>query len=135
MKTEKIRMMAILVISALVIVTGALFSYKSFMSGELGGAILGIIIALIIVVFALFIFRRGNKDLKNGFPIKDERSKKVLQQASSLAFYVSLYMLLGLGFLSDYVKFRDVSQAVSVAVGLMALLFAAFWVYYNRRGE
>jgi len=74
--------------------------------------------------------------MKKGFPLQDERSKRVMQKAMSMAFLVSLYLLLAIGFLSDdIIKFRDVSQATSAAVGGMAILFAVFWVYYNRKGD
>jgi len=131
MKKEKSRLIAILLVSIVVIITGALFSYSSFNNGEIIGGVLGIIIALIILVFAGLIYFRGTSDLKKGFPLKDERSKKVLEKASSRAFYVSLYLLLLIGFLSERIPFRDVSQATSITVGLMALLFFGFWIYYN----
>lgn len=133
-RNEKARLTAIAIVSLFVIVTGTLFSMKSFRNGETAGGILGIIIAVIILIFALIVYTRGNKDLRNGFPIQDERSRRVLEKASSRAFYVSLYLLLAVGFLSDnIIKFRDVSQATSVTVGGMAILFAVFWAYYNRR--
>lgn len=133
---EKIRMTALIIISLFVIATGALFSYGSFKNGEIVGGILGAMIALIILIFAFFVYKRGNRDLKNGFPLKDERSRKVIEKASSLAFYVTLYLLLAIGFLSDdIIKFRDVSQATSLAVAGMAILFAVFWAYYNRKGD
>ena len=131
---DKIRLTAIIIISLLVIATGALFATKAFMKGEVAGGILGAIIAVIILIFALFVYSRGNKDMKKGFPIQDERSRKVLDKASSKAFYVSLYLLLLVGFLSDkIINFRDVSQATSIAVGGMAILFAGFWAYYNKK--
>ena len=72
--------------------------------------------------------------MKDGFPLQDERSKKVMEKASSKAFYISLYFLLAIGFLSDdVIQFRDVSQATSLAVGGMAVLFAICWFFYNRR--
>jgi uncharacterized membrane protein len=133
-KIEKARLTAIVIISLLVIVTGALFSYGSFKKENIGGGILGIIIALIILVFAMIVYKRGKSDLKNGFPLKDERSKKVMQKAMSMAFLVSLYVLLVIGFVSDdLIKFRDVSQATGLAVGVMALLFLIFWIYYNKK--
>lgn len=133
-KRDRIRLIAIVIISLLVIVTGALFSYGSFRNGGLVGGILGIIIALIILTFAIIVFRRGNRDLREGYPLKDERSRKVLEKASSLSFYISLYLLLLIGFLSDdLIPFRDVSQATSVAVGGMAILFLISWIYYNRK--
>jgi len=134
-KNEKIRLTAILIIGLIVIATGALFSYSSFKNNNAGGGILGLIIAIIILTFAIIVYKRGNSDLKNGLPIQDERSKKVMQKAMSMAFLVSLYMLLAIGFLSDdLIKFRDVSQATGIAVGGMALLFLFFWIYYNKKG-
>ncbi|MFH1408790.1 MAG: hypothetical protein ABIH34_02695 [Nanoarchaeota archaeon] len=131
---DKARLTAILFLSILVIVTGTLFSVKSFMNNEIGGGILGIIIALIIVSFALIVYTRGNSDLKNGFPLHDERSQRVIEKASSKAFYFSLYLLLLVGFLSDdIISFRDVSQATGITVGMMALLFAACWAYFNKK--
>jgi len=118
-----------------VIVTGALFSYSSFKNGEVAGGVLGVIIAIIILAFAIIVYTRGKRDLKEGYPLQDERSKRVMQKAMSMSFLVSLYLLLAIGFLSDdLIKFRDVSQAISVAVGGMAILFAVFWAYYNRKG-
>jgi len=133
-RMDKIRLTAIVIISVLVIATGAFFSYGSFKNGEVTGGILGIIIALIILAFAIIVYKRGKEDLKKGFPLKDERSKRVMEKAMSMAFLVSIYMLLAIGFLSDsIIKFRDVSQATGVSIGIMAILFLIFWVYYNRK--
>ena len=133
-RTEKLRLMAIAIVGLLVIATGTLYSYTAFKNGDIAGGLLGAIIAIIILVFAILVYKRGNTDLKNGFPIKDERSQRVLEKASSRAFYVSLYLLLAVGFVSDsLINFRDVSQATGLTVGGMALLFAAFWAYYSRK--
>ncbi|MFH1326811.1 MAG: DUF2178 domain-containing protein [archaeon] len=134
MKAERIRLLAIMIISLFVISTGSLFATHSFKNGEVAGGVLGILIAIIILVFAIFVCLRGNSDLKHGFPLKDERSKKIIDKASSRAFYISLYLLLIIGFLSDdVIKFRDISQATGVAVGGMAILFGIFWAYYNKK--
>ncbi|MBU0527772.1 DUF2178 domain-containing protein [Candidatus Micrarchaeota archaeon] len=131
---DLIRLIAIILISISVIATGALLSINAYAKGDMGGAIGGGIIAAIILVFAIFTFIRGNRDLKKGFPLQDERSKRVMEKAATKAFYASLYLLLILGFLSDeLIQFRDVSQATSVAVGGMAILWVVFWVYYNRK--
>jgi len=131
---DKIRMTVIMIISLFVIATGTAFSLMRFKKGDAAGGVGGAIIAVIILAFAISVFRRGYGDLKKGFPLRDERSRKVIEKASSLAFYVSLYLLLAVGFLSeDIIHFRDVSQATSLAIGMMAILFAVFWAYYNRR--
>ena len=131
---DKARMTAIIIVGLLVIITGAAFSFMSFMQGDYAGGAGGILIALTILVFAIAVFIRGNSDMKHGFPLQDERSRKVLEKASSRAFYVSLYLLLAIGFLSDgVISFRDASQATGVAVGIMAILFGIFWAYFNRK--
>ena len=133
MEHDKKRMIAILIVGLLVIATGILFASKAVSAGDFGGAVLGSIIAVIILVFALFVYRRGNENLKKGLPLHDERSRKVMEKASSKAFYVSLYILLAFGLLSDYVEFRDISQVTGISVGIMALLFLVFWIKYNRQ--
>ena len=133
LKNDKIRVTVIVIISLLVIATGILYFVTAFMKGDIAGAIVGAIIAISILAFTLFTFKRGNRDLKEGYPLHDERSRRVLEKATSKAFLVSLYLLLVIGFLSgDIIKFRDVSQATSVAVGFMAILFFICWVYYNK---
>ena len=134
MKKDKIRIIVIALISLLVIATGSLWGLNAFVRGDIAGGVAGVTIAIIILAFAIFVFVRGNRDMKEGFPLQDERSKRVLEKASSKAFYASLYLLIAVGFLSDdLIKFRDVSQATGIAVGGMAILFAVFWAYYNRK--
>ena len=134
-RNEKVWLLAIAVVGLFAIVTGSLFAYNSFVNGDVGGGVLGVIIALVILGFAVFIYRRGNRDLKSGYPLKDERSRRVIERATYMAFLISLYLLLAIGFLSeDVLKFRDVSQATGIAVGGMTILFAVFWIYYNRKG-
>jgi uncharacterized membrane protein len=92
-----------------------------------------IIAAILVIFFGLFAFRRY-KDASEGLPFEDERSRKVLEKSSSASFYVTLYLLLAIGILSENtISFRDVSQATGVAVGLMGLLFFVFWIYYNKK--
>jgi len=69
---DKIRMSAILIVSLFVIVTGTLFSYHSFKNGEIVGGVVGTVIALTILAFAISVYRRGNRDIKEGFPLQDE---------------------------------------------------------------
>ena len=116
-----------------VIVAGSLIIY-AFSSGNLGySAILVVLAAFLLIFFGLFALRRY-RDTSKGLPFEDERSRRVMEKATSKAFYVSLYLLLAIGFLSeDIIKFRDVSQASSVSIGIMALLFLIFWLYYNKK--
>ena len=133
-KNNGIRTMMIALVILSIITVGVLASIKSFRDEGVTGGIIGIIISLIILGFFIFIFRRSNKSIKRGYPLKDERSNKITQKAMSMSFLVSLYLLLAIGFLSeDLIKFRDVSQATGVTVGGMAILFLIFWVYYSKK--
>ena len=133
-KIDKLRLLAIMILSVLVSLTGILFAVTTFRKGDISGGIVGLLITISIVGLAIFTIRRNNKELKEGYPMHDERSRKVIEKASSKAFYVTLYLLLAMGFFSeDLIKFRDVSQATGIAIGGMALLFLAFWAYYNRK--
>ena len=51
----RVRLTAQIIISLLVLVTGALFAYGSFKGGEVLGGILGIMIVVIILIFAIFV--------------------------------------------------------------------------------
>lgn len=133
-RNDKIRLIAILTVSLFVIITGTLLTVTALQKGDISGAVLGAMIAISILAFAFFAYKRGNQDLKEGYPLHDERSRRVMEKATSKAFYVSLYLLLAIGFFSDsMIRFRDVSQATSVAVGGMAVLFLGFWIYYNKK--
>jgi uncharacterized membrane protein len=131
---DRLRLIGIIMVSLLVISTGAMFSIITFRKGDIAGGIIGIIIALSILAFAIFVFKNGNKDIKDGYPLHDERSRRVMEKATSTAFYISLYLLLAIGYLSEeIIQFRDVSQATSMAVGGMAVLFLISWIYYNKK--
>lgn len=133
-RNDLIRLIAIFIVSVFVLATGVYYASSALYRGDLPGAVLGCAIALIVLAFAILTYVRGNKDLREGFPLQDERSRRVTEMAASKAFYVSLYLLLFIGLLSEgTIEFRDVSQATGVAVGGMALLWAIFWVYYNSK--
>jgi uncharacterized membrane protein len=133
-KKDKAKLLVMLVVSLIVISTGILFWFTSFRKGNVPGGILGIIIVIAVVAFAVFLLKRRLIDMKEGYPSEDERSRRVMEKATSRAFYASLYLLLLVGLLSDsIIKFRDVSQATSAIVGGMAILFVAFWAYYNKK--
>ena len=89
--------------------------------------------ALVLLLFGVFAFRRY-KDASLGLPFEDERSRRVMEKAAAKTFFVALYLLLFIGMLSDdLINFRDVSQATSITVGLMALIWFGFWIYYSKK--
>jgi len=131
---DKRRILVVGFLTVIVFASLILYAVKNFVNGIDYSILPGIILAAIIMLFFFIFVMRRAKDVSRGMPFEDERSKRVIEKASSTSFYVTLYLLLAIGMLSeDLIKFRDVSQATGVAVGGMAILFFIFWVYFNKR--
>ncbi len=130
-KGSKIKSVFLILLA--VIVAGSLLMY-AFSSKNMGySVILMILAASLVVFFGLFALRRY-KDAGKGIPFEDERSKRVMEKAATKGFYLTLYVLLAVGWLSEgTIQFRDVSQATGAVIGIMVIVFFAFWAYYNRR--
>jgi len=90
------------------------------------------IIALTIITFFIVYTKRQLSSVKNGLPVEDERSKKVMNTAFAKAYLISIWYLLILSWASDsLIQFRDVSQALGMGILGMATIFGLCWVYYN----
>jgi hypothetical protein len=89
---------------------------------------------------AFFILRRY-KDIKQGMPFEDERSKKVMTSAAAHSFFISLYWLLIISmFESFFAKMfgtekLDASQTVGGGIAGMAIIFLICWFYYEKKGK
>jgi len=118
----------------LAVIIASSFIVYAITSGNIGYSLVLLVIAtVLLVVFGLFAIRRY-RDAEKGLPLEDERSRKVMEKATSRSFLVSLYTLLFIGWLSeDIVHFRDVSQATSAVILVIAISFFICWVYYNRK--
>ncbi|MCU0798183.1 MAG: DUF2178 domain-containing protein [Candidatus Thermoplasmatota archaeon] len=118
----------------LAVIIASSFIVYAITSGNIGYSLVLLVIAtVLLVVFGLFAIRRY-RDAEKGLPFEDERSRKVMEKATSRSFFVSLYTLLFIGWLSeDIVHFRDVSQATSAVILVLAISFFICWVYYNRK--
>jgi hypothetical protein len=88
-----------------------------------------IIIALIIA-FAVILGIRRIQSRKRGQPAEDELSKQIMTRASSLAYYISLYLWLFVGFISDKTNW-EAHTLIGVGILGMAVVFAASWLYVS----
>ncbi|MAE42628.1 hypothetical protein CMO93_02565 [Candidatus Woesearchaeota archaeon] len=100
------------------------------------GAVSMGIVALTVIVFFIVYITRQLKSVKEGLPVEDERSKKILNISFAKAYLISIYFVLFLSWASDgWIQFRDISQALNMSILGMAIIFGLCWAYYNFKGE
>jgi len=90
----------ILLIGVVIISLGAWVYYSKNDSLEIAD-LMQYGILLVLVAFALMIGLSRLRSERRGEPAEDELSKKIMQQAASTAFYVSLYWWLILSYVSE----------------------------------
>ena len=143
MKKDKTRLVLITAVTIILLVTVALYAVPSVMKeGVNSGNLVSIAIPLIVIAFAALLITRRYRDIKQGMPMEDERSKKVVNQAAAKSFFFSLYWLLALSMFESFfaknlfgVEKLDASQTVGGAICGMAIFFMIFWLYYNKKGQ
>jgi len=142
MPNDKFRLNLIAIATVMLLATTLLYGVQISAKKEVNlGSLIPFLIPLIIIIFmAFFIFRRY-KDIKQGMPLEDERSKKVMANAVATSFYISLYWLLIISmFESFFAKMfgaqkLDASQTVGGAIAGMAIIFIICWFYYEKKGK
>lgn len=142
MTKDKIRLTLIAVVTILVLCTTALYGYMAITKDKINsGSLITLIVPLLIIIFMAFFILRRYKSIKQGEPLEDERSKKVINQAAAKSFYISMYWLLFIGWLEEplakifQVEKLDASQTIGGGIAGMAIIFLISWVYYERRGK
>jgi len=120
-----------IIISILVLASTLLWITTS--SPENLGEYTQFIIILIIVLFGLYVGYRRFTSEKRGQPPEDEFSKKVMQKAAALSYYVSLYLWLGIMYLTDKLK-TETDVMFGWGILGMAVIFGVSWLFYNFRG-
>ena len=142
MNKDKFRLLLIFTITIILLVTASLFGFIMLGKQEINlGNTIVLAIPLIIIIFMAFFALRRYEDVKEGMPLEDERSKKVINQAAAKSFYISIYWLLFISWFENlWVKIFDlenltVGQAIGAGIGGMALIFFACWFYYDKKGK
>ena len=140
MKNDKFRLIVMAILAVLVLGTAIL--YFIYRKETNSGALVPFLIPVILVMFMIFFIKRRYKDVKEGMPMEDERSKKVIMQASAASFQFSLYWLLVISWFEPFfartlfgVEKLDASQTVGGAISGMAIFFFIFWLYYDKKGK
>lgn len=134
---ERTRMWVMVGISAIVLLGIALMIVLVEGLNAWTGVMLLTIVALALVALALAV--RTMREVRSGFPLKDERSMALAMRAGNRAFYVSMYLFLFMAFgfiaLEDEGIVLSNAELLFVMVALMGSIHIIFSVYYNRKGR
>jgi uncharacterized membrane protein YhaH (DUF805 family) len=134
---ERTRMWVMVGISAIVLLGIALAIILIAGIDIWSMAMFVIIIAL--AAIALFMAARNRREIRSGFPLKDERTILLGMRAGNRAFYVSMYLVLFMAF--AFAAFEDQGVVISnaellfVLVALMGSVHIVLTAYYNRKGR
>jgi len=123
----------ILIVTALVLVTVIVLLANSEVKFTFQG-IAPWAILLMVLAFGFYVgFVRLVRSKLRGEPPEDELSRKTLQRASSLSFYISIYLWLAIMYFSDK---SDLETHAQVGMGIlgMAVIFAICWLIYKLGG-
>ena len=123
---------SIFTIAALVIITVVLWFINSDSRFD-SARILPFAVLAIVLIFALFFGFKRFASAKRGEPTEDELSKKIVTKASSIAFYISIYLWLFLMYMSDKTK-METHTLIGTGILGMAITFALCWVIIYFRG-
>jgi peptidoglycan/LPS O-acetylase OafA/YrhL len=123
---------ALIILSVLVLLSSGIWIYSDRISNHFNQMLLFAII-LVIVGFALFIGFSRLKSERRGEPAEDELSKKTLQKASSLSYYISIYMWLAVSYYSDKTTLHT-HTLIGFGILGMAIIFFASWLYFKLKG-
>jgi len=142
MNKDKFRIILIIIVTCLVLGTSLLYFAGIIQKDKINiGSLIAFVIPLIVVLFMVFFIRNRYKDIKEGMPLEDERSRKVTTKAAAMTFYISLYWLLFISFFEKSfaqmaaVEKLDAGQTTGIAIAGMAITFFAAWLYYNKKGK
>lgn len=122
----------IILTSVVILSLGAWMYYSVNGSFRISDLLL-IAILLLLVAFALLMLVRRLRSERRGEPAEDELSKKIMQRTAASSYYVSLYWLLVLAYLSEDWQMEKGSLMGTGILG-MAIIFALCWSFYKIRG-
>lgn len=135
-KNDKKRFLLITILFALLIINIAVWGIFDYLKNDQKSGIGVLFIALIIAVFGFKLIKAKYNSLKQGEPLKDERSRKLETKAGAYAFYIGIYWLLGLSIVIDAFDLSIPASSVpSVGIAGMAVIFGLAYWHFNKKGE
>jgi amino acid transporter len=120
------KMIVIFAVGTLVLAGLAAWMLKGRVAGD-GWEIATTGIAFVLVGFAAALGLTRLRRHRRGEPEEDELSKRIMTRATSLAFYVSLYMWVFLMYIGDKVAL-PAHSLVGTGIAGMAVVFLFCWL-------
>jgi hypothetical protein len=98
-------------------------------------------ILAIIVLLGVFSIWRMTRELRSGFPLRDERTQVITGRAATYAFYIGSYFMIALmlmnllsrEFRGEYLL--DAGYALVISVLVQSLTFMGVRLYFERKGD
>ena len=135
---KKFTLMAITFLTLLIGLVVFLTTMFIYQKGEFNNeVILSIIIALIILGFAVYFVAKRKKELDQGIPQHDERSRKIMYLAAARAYYISLYWLLAIMWFDLVFQKLDLETGavISIAIGGMSIIWMLCQLWFSKYGD
>jgi len=116
----------IFMVSTLVLAGMAAWALKGHVEGNTGEIVMAGVV-FILVAFAAALGASRLRSRRRGEPAEDELSKRVMARASSLAYYVSIYLWLFIMYISDKTTL-PAHSIVGTGIAGMAVVFLLCWL-------
>jgi peptidoglycan/LPS O-acetylase OafA/YrhL len=90
-------------------------------------------VIVVLVGFVLYFAYRRFSSANRGEPQEDELSKKIMQKTAAWSYYISLFMWLFMGWISDRLS-MDMGEVIGTGILGMAVIFFGCWIAVKLRG-
>jgi uncharacterized membrane protein YhaH (DUF805 family) len=136
LKREKIKLIVLSITLVSLFIIILLIAGEKYAEGKIAATLSSGVIALVLLVTASIFLVKKFKDIKEGVPFTDERTKKLFTSASSKAYIVSLYWLLALSFAVDEFGLKlETSQALGLGILGMFVVLVICYLWVNLIGD
>jgi 4-amino-4-deoxy-L-arabinose transferase-like glycosyltransferase len=102
-------------------------------------SVIMLVIIVVLAAVALLLAMRARREMRSGFPVRDERSIALTMRAGNMAFYVSMYLFLFMAVVFVVLEDQGISlsnaELLFVVVAIMGSMQILFVTYYNRKAR
>lgn len=123
----------VFIVSALVLISTGVWFFSSKSDIAPFEAATGFGVIVLLVVFALFFGIKRLTSVMRDEPAEDEMSKRIMVKASSLSYFISLYLWVFVIYISDRVAV-DIEVLIGSGVLGMAIIFTICWLILKFKG-